>query len=121
MDSAAVLTALSSLMALIVAAGSMYVALKKAPVDNENTKVDTATKYALIADQAAERALKLDERVEELETRIVEQAMKIDEQARKLDERDREIADLRDWAERLVHQLQSVDITPVRMRTRTNE
>ncbi len=103
-------------MALIVAASSMYVALKKAPVDNENTKVDTATKYQIIADKAAERALKLEQRVIELEQKVDEQDIKIGSQEGEILKYQREIADLRDWAERLVHQLQSEDITPVKIR-----
>jgi peptidoglycan hydrolase CwlO-like protein len=115
------LTSLSSLMALLVAAGSMYIALKKAPVDTENTRVDTATKYQLIADAAAERALKLDKRVMELEQKVDEQDAKIEKQDKEIVQYQREIADLRDWAERLVHQLLSENITPVKIRVRTNE
>jgi uncharacterized coiled-coil protein SlyX len=120
MDSS-ILTTLSSLMALLVAAGSMYIALKKAPVDTENTKVDTAQKYQLIADQAAERALKLDKRIVELEQKVDEQDVKIEAQEKEIIRYQHEISDLRDWAERLVHQLQSVDITPVKIRVRTYE
>lgn len=111
------LTALSSLSAMLIAIVSLYIAWKKAPVEVDHLKVDTATKYQQIADMAAERALKLDARVDELENQLVEKDKEIAELRREYDELKQENVDLRNWAERLVYQLQSVDITPVKMRT----
>jgi len=70
------------------------------------SRADTMAKYQEIADRAAERALKLDERVIELET-------KVNEQAALIHNLQCENADLRDWAERLVHQVQALGGSPV--------
>jgi hypothetical protein len=116
------LTALSSLAAMLVSIGALYIAWKKAPAERESIEVDTASKYQIIADKAAERALKLDERVNELEDQLVEKDKEIADLRLGYTQLKQENMDLRDWAERLAYQVQSQGLVPVKMRTmRTNE
>lgn len=76
----------------------------------QKSNADTAATYQQIANRAAERALSLQSQITTLERRIDEQ----DEEMRKLMcERD----DLQEWAERLVHQVQSLGGQPVTFRS----
>jgi predicted RNase H-like nuclease (RuvC/YqgF family) len=93
-------------MAAIITA---LIARFKAPAERSQTQAGTAEIYDRIAQGAAMRALKLDERVDALEkennilkSRIIRQ--------------EEMIADLRDWAERLAHQVQSLGGTAVKIR-----
>lgn len=108
------LTAVSSLVAILISAGTLYIALRKMPVEKKSIEVDTAQKYQLIADGAAERALKLADRIDELEKLI-------DEQQKKIEVLEKENAMVRDWAERLVHQVRMLGFDPVGLNMRTNE
>jgi hypothetical protein len=74
-------------------------------------EAETASIYQDIADRSAERALKLDIRMSVLE-KIVEK------QAKELQRLREENADLRDWAERLVHQVIGLGVEPVKIRPR---
>jgi regulator of replication initiation timing len=75
----------------------------------DSQDADTAEKYLNIADIAAERALRLESRVKDLEQEVdhLKQA-----NSRLL----KENGDLREWAERLVHQVQSLGVEPVKIR-----
>lgn len=100
---------LSGLAALIDA----FSRRKKSKVDNELAEAETASKYLEIADRAAEKALKLDTRVIELEGKVSEQSRMINEQSRMIHDLQCENAALREWAGRLVHQVQAFGGTPV--------
>jgi hypothetical protein len=108
------LQTLSSLVAIILSAGALYASLRKLPVENKNTAADTedkeantAAKYQQIARLAAEEALTLKERIDELEKTVEAQAKMIKAQ-------DARIAALEDYNARLVHQLKSHEIEPVK-------
>jgi predicted RNase H-like nuclease (RuvC/YqgF family) len=98
-------------MAAIITA---LIARYKAPAERSQTQAGTAEIYDRIAQGAAVRALKLNERVDALEiennllkTRIIRQ--------------DEMIADLRDLADRLAHQVQSLGGTAVKIRKDEDE
>ena len=109
----AIISVIGSLLAIVIA-------LKKAPhetkeIDShtENQDADTASKYQDIADRAAVRALGLEVRVNELECEV---AKLKDENRRQHSEN----ADLRDWAERLTHQVQSLGGDPMKLRVKVD-
>jgi len=102
---------------------------RKAKAETEHTEADTASIYQDIADRSAERSLKLDIRVAVLESLIVKQAKElqrlpileaiVEKQAKELQRLREENADLRDWAERLVHQVQGLGGQPVGIRAKS--
>jgi uncharacterized coiled-coil protein SlyX len=95
-------------IAALIATG---IVVWKAFFETRATSADTASKYEELANRSAERALSLDSRVSDLEKRI-------DEQQQTIESLRCENADLRDWAERLVHQVQSLGGAPVEIRER---
>ena len=104
-------------MAGIALAGEIYRWIK-APhetkaldASTENQDANTAEKYQTIANMAAERALKLEKRINELECEVA----KLKEENRQYRE---ENVDLRDWADRLVHQVKSLGGNPVTIRVK---
>jgi hypothetical protein len=98
----------TSIVALIGALVALYVAWRKTPAEVKNVDADTAGKYQEIADKAAIRALALEERVTDLEATMLKQAGQIAIlQA--------ENALLRNWADRLVHQVRMRGDVPVEM------
>lgn len=111
MNASDIIAALTSFLALVGSGIAVYVAWRKAPREVANLDADTAGKWQTIADKSAGQVEKLTARVDALEKLSQEQ----EERIRCLEE---ENADLRDWAERLVHQIKAQGIEPVKMRTR---
>jgi chromosome segregation ATPase len=112
-----------SVLSLIVSFALPYVAWRKLSHDirqtdasTDNTDADTAEKYQRIANLAAERALGLERRLTQLEDEKIALAVKVTTLETKLAAKDEEIATLRDWAERLVHQVQALGEVPVKLR-----
>ena len=91
-------------VAITSALVAAYIAIRKTPAEVDNLASTTADKWQQIADRAAEKALKLDERVTEMEGEL--RCMR------------EENEDLRDWAERLVHQIRMLGQEPVKIRER---
>lgn len=105
---------LSGLLALIlavVAIGKGFYEGKKIQKDASKAGADAITSYEQAADIAAERALKLTKRIKDLED-VVEA------QGKELEELKDTLEDVQDWAERLVHQVQSLGGVPVKIRIR---
>ena len=105
-----------SILAVLVSLGTLLVVWRKMPHETremdaraDGQDAETAGKYLDIADRAAERALKLEKRVTELEAEVAE-LKALNENL--LNDRD----DLKDWAERLVHQVKSLGLDPVKLR-----
>lgn len=101
---------------------------KATQAETRHIDAETSSLYQDIADRSAERSLKLDIRVNILETLIVKQTKElqrlpileaiVEKQAKELQRLREENADLRDWAERLVHQVIGLGVEPVKIRPR---
>ena len=114
---------IGEIIAIVAAVGALIgsvLAWRKTPhetkeIDSrtEGQDADTISKYQVIADRAAERALKLEKRVDDLECEVA----KLKEENRQTRE---ENLDLRDWADRLVHQVKSLGGDPVRLRIKAD-
>ena len=105
-----------TIVAVIASITAILIAVFKAPAERrevgsraESQEADTAEKYQRIASQAADKALKLNERVEQLE-------IMVEELQADLKRKELENEDMRDWAERLVHQVKSMGGQPVVIR-----
>jgi hypothetical protein len=119
-----VLTVLASILLGLGGIGALITALiyvlkvktEKRAVNavTEKTEAETISIYQNIADRSAERALKLDIRITTLEALVQKQAAEL----QRLRE---ENADLREWAERLVHQVQGLGAEPVKIQARPQE
>ena len=119
---------IAAILAVLVSLGTLVITWRKMPhetkeldartgsqeAETASKRADTVTKYQEIADRAAAKALKLETRVDELEAKIdLLEAINL-----KLQE-DNE--DLREWATRLVHQVQSLGDEPVKLRERKRQ
>jgi predicted RNase H-like nuclease (RuvC/YqgF family) len=110
-----------AIMAALISLGSMLLVWRKMPHETremdartDSTEADTADKFMTIANRAAERVIVLENRVKELETEVA-QLKDYNRQCHL------EREDLKDWAERLVHQIQSMGVEPVKLRKRKSE
>jgi hypothetical protein len=102
---------------------------KASQAETRHIDAETSSLYQDIADRSAERSLKLDIRVAVLEALIVKQSKElqrlpileaiVEKQAKELQRLREENADLRDWAERLVHQVQGLGGQPVGIRAKS--
>ena len=116
-----VLTALAGILLGLGGIGALITALiyvfkvktekRAVNAETEKTEAETISIYQNIADRSAERALKLDIRITTLEALVQKQAAEL----QRLRE---ENADLREWAERLVHQVHGLGAEPVKIRAR---
>jgi septal ring factor EnvC (AmiA/AmiB activator) len=104
---------------------ALYMAIKKQPheirqldANTDSADADTAEKYQRIANLAAERALGLERRLSQLENEKIQMAIELDKIKAELVAKNEEIATLRDWAERLVHQVQAFGEVPVKLRAK---
>lgn len=109
---------IAALFSVSASAAAVIIALRKAPhevrqleVGAKNTEADVASKYQSIAEKAAERALKLDDRMLTLEKE--NELLRSEMNALKASNED-----LREWADRLVHQVIGLGGTPVKIRVR---
>ena len=126
---------IGEIIAIIVAIGALIgnvIMWRKLPHETkeidaraESQDADTASKYQAIADKAAERALRLEERMEakvlKLECRVDELESEVAKLTEEINWQRTENSNLRDWAERLVHQVQSLGGEPVKLRVKTEK
>lgn len=99
---------------LVIAGVALYKAMKSTPKELRTSDANVADIYEDIATKSAEKALKLQTRVACLE----EDLSKVQDQLR---DRDMQIEDLKDWANRLVHQVSSLGGTSVGYIDRRNK
>jgi len=99
---AAAIGALPGVLALIVQS-------KKRNAEIDCAEAEAAESYASVAKSYAAEVISLRKEINELRKELFETKKQVRDQ-------DREIQDLRDWAERLVHQVQSLGSVPVEMR-----
>ena len=90
---------------------AIYATWRKVPHENRGFDASAAEAFEKAATSAAERATRLEERIEKLERLTADQETRIETLEAEND-------DLRDWAERLVHQVQSMGLEPVKIRIR---
>ncbi|MBK8467746.1 MAG: hypothetical protein IPL32_18180 [Chloracidobacterium sp.] len=128
MTTETILALFTAVPSLLAAMAALYITFRKTPTevkktdaeshkaDAESHKADAEANnlHAQVADRWAEHVLELQKRVEEL-TLDVAQVRRENEKYRiELNERDEIIADMKDWASRLIHQIQkhAPEITP---------
>jgi len=109
---------LSFLSSMATLAWMIYIQKNKLPVENRKTESDTdlaqastAESYARAADIQARRFIEIAKRLEDAERRI-------DDLERREKDYNLMIDDLKDWVERLCHQIQMLGSVPVEMRKR---
>ena len=119
----------SSIVGAVSVLVLLYVSLRKTPAETKTLESsadkDDASTSDILEQTNTRLAAKVDaqdRRIEELKA-IIEQndasaQAKIDELEAKYERVMQENADLRDWAERLVHQVQSLGAEPVKLRVR---
>lgn len=124
------ITDLTSLFAVIGSAIAIYLAYRKAPHEESSLDAGTAKTYEEAAALAGERANRLDKEIDELRAEnhvqnktIKEQGTLIDMLVGKDAEKEKRIrflevenGNLRDWASRLVIQVEDLGGTPVKLR-----
>lgn len=105
------LTDIASFIAVIGSFVSIYIVYRKLPHETHGIDASAVESYERAVTSAANRAVKLEERISHLEKITADQNDRIDAL-------EQENSDLRDWVERLVHQVQSLGHDPVKMRKR---
>ena len=111
--------------AVILASLAVYKAFRAQRYDERLARAasskgdaDAAASYEELADRAASRAIKLQDQIDELRSQDDVQQKEIDDLKADSREKDCLIEDLREWAERLVHQVISLGGKPVELRMR---
>lgn len=104
---------ISNLAAIVLALVAVYVAWRKTPAERRDIEGSAADKFEQIAGRAALRIDTLEKRVDELERQLKDAKSRIGEL-------EGENGDLRDWAERLVHQVRSLGQEPVKLLLKGN-
>lgn len=104
---------IASFGALLGTGAGVYIAWRKTPAEKRQLDSGAAEKWEGIASRSAQRIATLEKRVDELEATIETIQRADGEQIAQLEiERD----ELKSWAERLVHQVQSLGGQPVALR-----
>lgn len=106
------LSILTGIMGLLTALGALWVALKKRPSEIRVMDADAATKLSSAATSLVEP---LQKRIDALESDMAAACEQIDELEKKVKALKVENGYLVDWAQRLVHQVQSLGGHPVEM------
>ena len=100
---------ISGIAALLLSIVALYKAFKQTSHDITITEASASKAFQEAANMAAERALSLEKRMKEMEEKILVLQLELIET--------KEINDcLKDWAERLVHQVISLGGDPVKMK-----
>lgn len=102
---------ITSIVSIVGAAMAIYAVWRKVPHEARGFDASAAEAFEKAATSAAERATRLEARIEKLEK------LTSDQEAR-IETLECENEDLRDWIERLVHQVQSLGAVPVQIRKR---
>lgn len=101
---------------------AIVLALRKYPYESRNMDASAAKAYAEAAKSSADRAKEIadewDAYRKQSETQIENLEKEVRELKISLKVRQEELENLRDWAERLVHQVQSLGAVPVAMKNR---
>lgn len=110
------ITLIVAIVGVLGSAFSLYLSMRKAPKELKRMDIDTgsqalqSTERALkIANDAAEQVQEVRMELEALTTRYI--AMQTE-----LDETKEDVLRYQDWAERLVHQVQSLGAEPVKIK-----
>ncbi len=103
---------LSALPSIITAIVALYIAFRKMPTEVKQTKAETnkteaetESLHAQIADRWAEHVIELQNQVRALILDVAQVRRENETYRAELEERDMVIANLKDWAERLLRQL----------------
>lgn len=112
---------LTGLIAVVIAFRKAPAEIKKTDADSRKANAETDNLHAQVADRWAEHVIELQNQITKLDLDISQVRRENESYRLKLIERDRIIAkrdqaiyDLKDWAERLLHQLQkhAPDVKP---------
>lgn len=107
---------IAGIAGLILALIAVYKAVRLTPHEEAGTDADTVTKYEEAASKATDRVLRMEALLRNLEAELDRTKGLLDEQRRVNQKLVEQNAALLDWSERLVHQLRSIDIEPVKIR-----
>ncbi len=103
---------------------AIALSLRKYPFESRNMDALAAKSYAEAARSSADRAKEIAGEFEKYQLETESELKRLNDEIRSLKitlkERQETLEDLRDWAERLVHQVQSLGSEPVKMRQRKN-
>ena len=103
----------------ILGAASLYLALRKAPVEIAKTSADGEASRAEAAESYANATATYAKEVASLRTEVSDLRKKLDESDKLKQSLAWQVEDLMDWADRLVHQVKSLgDQPPVPFRQR---
>jgi len=108
-----ILDIMASVIAIAVSVFALYRSYKMVPREMKSTDADTMHTYEQIAELSASRALRTEERITALEKDVESQRQTIELQSIEIEKLKCENIDLKDWAERLVHQVQALGEIPV--------
>ena len=108
------------IIGVIGSVSAIALALRKYPFESRNMDASAAKSYAEAAKSSADRAKEIADEFEEYKLETEAELKKLNNEIRSLKialkERQETLDDLRDWAERLVHQIQSLGAEPVKIR-----
>jgi DNA-binding transcriptional regulator GbsR (MarR family) len=107
---------LAGLAGLIIALWTVFKGLRTQPHEISQINADTVGKYQEAANRAVEQLLSLEGLLKSTQSELESAKRLIKEQGDMIAKLKSENDDLRDWADRMVHQLMAHEIEPVKLR-----
>jgi len=103
----------TDVVAVLTAIVLIYKAVTLTPVDRSLSEATAMEKMDALVTRAVERGLKLENRIDALEAEAGTLSAQVKERDKTIDTLVREMAEIKEWAERLVHQVKALGGEPV--------